>query len=226
MISLSRFFLFAVVGTLIFVACNKKHQQPQTQQQMNPTASAPTPSSAGSGGDDSPAEVSIAPLPKPAACVSTGCPEASSVTCGSDVVDNCGNRCGTGNFCGYGYKCVGGTCDCAPVGACGSNCRDNCGNSCAGGACQPASGTPRCLNANERCGGAYSCCAGLSCTVVGGDVNLVCMPSIVPAPAPTIDPNPTACRTAGQLCGGGFAVCCPGLKCTGGSGTPSYAVCQ
>jgi hypothetical protein len=45
----------------------------------------------------------------PTICVSTGCPLASSFSCGTFYTDNCGNSCGTGDFCSSGV-CDSGNC--------------------------------------------------------------------------------------------------------------------
>ena len=38
------------------------------------------------------------------ACVSTGCVDNEN-SCGTVLLDNCGNSCGTGSNCGAGYTC-------------------------------------------------------------------------------------------------------------------------
>ncbi len=67
-------------------------------------------------------------------CASLGCASSSSIACGVQYNDNCGNPCGQGTFCGANENCSDGSCMCAYTN-CGENCCSSTQTVCNGSLC-------------------------------------------------------------------------------------------
>jgi hypothetical protein len=98
-------------------------------------------------------------------CLSTGCPSASSISCGTLFTDNCKNSCGTGTFCSSG-TCTNGECVvCTPI--CQIASTVNCGSPLVSlnGCDQPCLGTGTfCSSGTCTNGECISCNENWSCT--------------------------------------------------------------
>lgn len=206
---------------LALAACGRgKHDTVPT-----PTHAQPSSETSRSSTSLASAEPASSTPAAPKNCISAGCPDLFSIACGKSISDNCGNPCGSGLLCASGSSCSDGACVCLSDGTCGTSCKDNCGNSCSGGSCQ--AWAPTCRKANQTCENAQPCCAGLTCALAyGAPIGTKPVCTIYPTPESPPPPplNLPTCRDAGEFCGGGFAVCCPGLHCN--SNTNGFAVCQ
>jgi hypothetical protein len=105
-------------------------------------------------------------------CVSTGCPLASSFSCGTSYTDNCGNSCGTGDFCSSG-SCTSGTCvTCTPLCEIASTVDCGVALTSTNGCDQPCSGTgTKCASGVCTDGVCVSCNENWTCSTWSSCIN-------------------------------------------------------